>query len=401
MRAVATTFLVAALLWAPCAQAATAALPRPVTITFASQTPGLQLSGVLYLPASLPAPAVVIVSGTSGREGFQNWEIPWAERLQRAGYVALFEDSFTPRHLAFSQHWRLSAAARGRDALDAAAYLARAPFVRAGLVGGIGRSGGGSALLSAVVERAGQTRRLPLQMAVADYGYCQRPYGDWTGGTAMTRGANAVYRATVPLLILVGTNDTHVLAAACNSLALHALKAGAPVTLRTYPGAEHAFDTLYGDGTPAQQADVVNTIAGFIAEYLAPAPSGGPIHVTAAAFESHLSRNGGTIVVSMRGRGPHSVGGTAVLTQSAQNVAVRLNLSESASHAVAEIRQGSCALLYPEVAYRVGEVVNGAASGLVRNVQLAYLMNGHFAIVVGPSEAADAVSSCADIPRNS
>ena len=132
MRAVATTFLVAALLWAPDARAATAALPRPVTVTFASQTPGLQLSGILYLPASLPAPAVVIVSGTSGREGFQNWEIPWAERLQRAGYVALIEDSFTPRHLAFSQHWRLSAAARGQDALDAAAYLARAPFVRAG-----------------------------------------------------------------------------------------------------------------------------------------------------------------------------------------------------------------------------------------------------------------------------
>jgi dienelactone hydrolase len=394
--------LVAAVIWEPSARATAQALPHPASVTFASQTPRLRLSGILYRPVSLPAPAVVIVSGTSGREGFQNWEIPWAQRLQRAGYVALIEDSFTPRHLAFSQHWRLSAAARGHDALDAAAYLARAPFVRAGLVGGIGRSGGGSALLSAVVERAGQTRRLALKMAVADYGYCQRPYGDWTGGTAMTRPANAVYRAAVPLLITIGTFDSHVPAAACNALASSARKAGQPVTLRTYAGAEHAFDTLYGDGTPVQQADVVNTIAAFIAEYLAPAPSGIAIHVTPAAFQSHLSRKGGTIVVSMRpGSGPHVVAGTAVLTQRTQGVAVRLNLSEGTSRAVAEIRQGSCALLYPEVAYRVGEVVNGAASALLRNIQLSYLMNGHFAIVVRPSEGAGTIASCADIPRNS
>jgi len=399
---VAAASLVAVLCWVPCTRATAQSLPRPVPVTFASQTPGLQLSGILYQPASVPAPAVLIVSGTSGSEGFQNWEIPWAERLQRAGYVALIEDSFTPRHLAFSQHWRLSPATRGRDAVDAAAYLQQAPFVQAGQVGAIGRSGGGSALLSAVAARAGQVQSLPFSMAVADYGYCQRRYGDWTGWTAKTGASNGVYRAGVPLLILVGTRDTHVHAAACVALVSSARNAGAPVTLRTYPGAEHAFDTLYGDGTPAQQANVVNTIAGFIAEYLAPAPSGGPIQVTAADFESHLSRNGGTIVVSMRrGRGPRAVTGTAVLTQNGQNVAVRLNLSEGVSHAVAEIRQGSCALLYPEVAYHVGEVVNGAASGLVRNVQLAYLMNGHFAIVVGPSPASNTVSACADIPRNS
>jgi dienelactone hydrolase len=378
VRAVAATLLVAAVIWEPSARATAQALPHPASVTFASQTPRLRLSGILYRPVSLPAPAVVIVSGTSGREGFQNWEIPWAQRLQRAGYVALIEDSFTPRHLAFSQHWRLSAAARGHDALDAAAYL------------------------SAVVERAGQMRRLPLKMAVADYGYCQRSYGDWAGGTAMTRGANAVYRAAVPLLITIGTLDSHVPAAACNALASSARKAGQPVTLRTYAGAEHAFDTLYGDGTPVQQADVVNTIGTFIAEYLAPAPSGLAIHLTAAAFQSHLSRQGGTIVVSMRpGSGPHVVAGTAVLTQRTQGVAVQLNLSEGTSRAVAEIRQGSCALLYPEVAYRVGEVLNGAASAVLRNVQLSYLMNGHFAIVVRPGEGAGTIASCADIPRNS
>lgn len=63
------------------------------------------------------------MSGTSGVEGFQNWEIPWAQRLQSAGYVALIVDSFTSRHLTFAEHWKLGTAARGQDALDAGAFL--------------------------------------------------------------------------------------------------------------------------------------------------------------------------------------------------------------------------------------------------------------------------------------
>jgi len=374
---------------------------HPIPVVFASRTPGLQLSGILYRPASSPAPAILILSGTSGREGFQNWETPWAQRLQRAGYVALIVDSFTPRHLAFADHWRLSPQARGQDALDAAAFLGNASFVRAGAVGAIGRSGGGSALLSAIVERIGETRRAPFKMAAVDYGYCQLAYGDWLGGTAPTRAADAAYRTSIPTLITIGTLDSHVPVAACVALASNARKVGVNLTLRTYAGAEHAFDTLYGNGTPAQEAGVVNTIAGFIAEYVGPAPGGAPIHLNAAAFTSRLNPAGGSIVVSMRpGRGPSAVSGSAVLTQRAAGVAVVLHLSESASHAVAQIRQGSCAQLYPDVAYRLGDVVNGAGSAIVANVRLSYLMNGHFAIVVVPADSSGALSSCSDIPRN-
>jgi dienelactone hydrolase len=74
---------------------------------------------MLYRPgSSAPAPAIAIMSGTSGTEGFQNWEIRWAQRLQSAGYVALIVDSFTARRLTFAEHWKLGAAARGQDALD-------------------------------------------------------------------------------------------------------------------------------------------------------------------------------------------------------------------------------------------------------------------------------------------
>ena len=401
MRSVAIGLVLTLLVALPHASAAPTALSHPSPVFFASKLPGLRLSGVLYRPARSPAPAIVIVSGTSGREGFQNWEIPWAQRLQQAGYVALIVDSFTPRHLAFAQHWHLSRTARGQDALDAAAFLFREPFVRIGEIGAIGRSGGGSAVLSAIVERAGQPRRLPFKMAVSDYGYCQLAYGDWKGGTVATRSRNAVYRTSVPLLIAIGTSDTHVPVASCVALVSSARKAGVPVTLRTYAGAEHAFDTLYGNGTPVQQADIVNTIAAFIAEDLAPAPSGTPIHLNAAAFESRLNPAGGSLVMRMRpAMGATGFSGSAVMTQVSGGVTVEINLSEGAKRGVAGVRQGSCAQLYPEIAYRLGDVANGSASGLVPSVQLSYLMNGHFAVVVAPSANSTSYTSCGDIPRS-
>jgi dienelactone hydrolase len=380
------------------ALAAEAASSAPSHVTFPSTTPGLALSGVLYRPASsAPAPAIVIMSGTSGTEGFQNWEIPWAARLQAAGYVALIVDSFTARHLTFAEHWKLGAAARGQDALDAGAYLAHQPLVLPDKIGVIGRSGGGTAVLQAIVESASRVRPLPFKMAVADYGYCQDPYGAWTGGTTPGRPNNAVYRTAIPLLITIGTFDSHVPIASCRALVQNAKRNGVNVTLVTYTGAEHAFDALYGDGTPQQKASVVNTIAAFIAKYLAPAPSGTPIAVSPAFFASSANATGGRIVVSMQaGKGPGSASGSATV----DDVAVAINLSESSSRAVAEIRQGQCAQLYPYGEYHLGNVVNGTGSGMVRNVRLSYLMNGHFAIVVGATPGAKIPLSCADIPRN-
>ncbi len=330
------------------------------------------------------------MSGTSGREGFANWETPWALRLQRAGYVALIVDSFTPRGLAFSQHWRLSREARGRDALDAALFLAGQPFVIPGRVGVIGRSGGGSAVLAAVVAQDG--RPSPFKMAVADYGYCQLSYGSWNGGAT-------VYRTAVPLLITIGTADTHVPVASCVALAANARRSGEPVTLQTYASGEHAFDTLYGNGTPAQQADVINRIASFIETYVGRGSGGQPIHASAADFRSRGSVAGGTIVVRMRAVSSSGASGTATLTEQSDAIDVAINLAEGGAPAFAQIRQGSCTQLYPEVAYRIGTVINGSGSGRLQ-AKLADLMNGHSAIVVVRTPQSNAPISCADIPRN-
>ena len=382
--------------------AADAAPSSSIRVTFPSSTPGVELTGVLYRPeSSAPAPAIAIMSGTSGAEGFQNWEIPWALRLQSAGYVALIVDSFTARHLAFAEHWKLGPQARGQDAWDAGSFLARQSFVRKDEVGVIGRSGGGTAVLEAIVERADRVRPLPFKMAVADYGYCQDPYGAWKGGTSPVRRDTAVYRTSIPLLIAMGTFDSHVPVASCIALAENAKRVGMNVTLVTYPGAEHAFDALNGDGTPRQKASVVNTIAAFIARYLAQAPSSRPIVARATSFASRTSEAGGTIVVRMRARARTAgASGVATLTQTGHDVAVTINLSESASRAVAEIRQGQCTQPYPYGEYHLGDVIDGTGSGLVRNVRLSYLMNGHFAIVVGSRPGASVPIACADIPRN-
>jgi hypothetical protein len=229
-------------------------------------------------------------------------------------------------------------------------------------------------------------------MAVADYGYCQLSYGSWNGGAT-------VYRTAVPLLITIGTEDTHVPVASCVALAANARRAGEAVTLHTYAGAEHAFDTLYGNGTPAQQADVVNRIASFIVEYVGPGSNGQPIRVSAAEFRARATVAGGTIVVRMRALGSNGAAGTATLTQQSSAVNIAINLAEGTPPAYAQIRQGSCKQLYPEAAYRIGSVVDGSGSGNLRQ-KLADLMNGHFTIVVVPTPESNAPISCADIPRN-
>jgi dienelactone hydrolase len=378
-------------------------LPAGVTnVPFPASPPGLMLSGLLYRPASAaPAPTIVIMSGTSGRSGFPNWETPWAQRLQRAGYAAFVVDSFTGRGLPFSEHWRVQPSQRSQDALDAAAFLARQPYVRANEMGLIGRSGGGTAVLGVVAEQAGQTRSLPFKMAVADYGYCQDPYGNWPGGTSPASGPASDYRAAIPLLVTTGTNDDRVPAASCEALVASAQGVGSPVTLIVSAGAEHAFDALYGNATPQQRADVINAIAALIAADVAAAPAGTPISVTAADFSSHVGPNGAKLVIPMQPQsGPGSAPGRARLTVSASGTGVAINLEKSSSRAIAQIREGSCAQLSPNVAYNLGAVVDGIGSGTLPNVQLGGLMNGHFAIVVVASANAALPSACGDIPAN-
>ena len=243
-------------------------------VSFPSSQIGVTLRGELVTPrAGSTFPAVIISPGTAGIEGFSFWERPWARRLQQMGYASLIVDSYMARHSAWKDHWRIDARTmRARDLLDAQAYLGLQPFVRAGSIGLLGRSSGGTAILAAIVADTDPPAtpppfpldaRPPFSFAVADYGYCQLSYGAWPGGTPAP-SVSAAYRTQVPLLLQVGQLDTTVSAPACEALAASATAAGVPLELHVYPGAAHRFDAGAA-GVPASTVSAsVARISSFI-----------------------------------------------------------------------------------------------------------------------------------------
>ncbi|HMD02472.1 MAG TPA: dienelactone hydrolase family protein [Candidatus Baltobacteraceae bacterium] len=250
-------------------------------VSFPSSQAGTTLVGELTLPAGAKSSAAIIISpGTAGVEGFSFWERPWARRLHDLGYASLVVDSYTSRHSSWKNHWRIDArTTRARDLLDAQAYLAKQPYVRAGSIGLIGRSSGGSAIFATIVQEArapsapppfGLDVRPPFSVAVADYGYCQLAYGDWPGGTAAASSDASAYRTSVPLLVQVGANDKTVSAPACEALTNGARDAGSPVELTVYPGVGHRFDAGVVETPPATVRASVERIAAFLKAHLTP-----------------------------------------------------------------------------------------------------------------------------------
>lgn len=235
-------------------------------VTFPSSQDGTTLTGELTVPRiGAPVPAVIISPGTAGIEGFSFWERPWARRLLDLGYASLIVDSYMSRHSSWKNHWRIDArTVKARDLLDAQTYLAAQPFARAGSIGLLGRSSGGTAVLAAIVQGS---KPPPFAVAVADYGYCQLGYGAWPGGTP-SPSASIAYRTRVPLLIQVGANDTTVSAAACRALVASARDAGVNIDLVVYPNVGHRFDAGVAETPAATVQASVQRITAFIEAHL-------------------------------------------------------------------------------------------------------------------------------------
>ena len=170
------------------------------------------------------------------------------------------------RHSSWKNHWRIDPrTVKSRDLLDAQTYLAAQSFARAGSIGLLGRSSGGTAILAAIVDNV----HAPFAVAVADYGYCQLAYGAWPGGTPAP-SASIAYRTNVPLLIQVGANDTTVSPAACKALVASAHDAGVPIELVVYPNVGHRFDAGVIETPPATVQASVQRITAFIEAHLPP-----------------------------------------------------------------------------------------------------------------------------------
>jgi dienelactone hydrolase len=141
------------------------------------------------------------------------------------GYVALFVDDFAMRGL--KQTCLVDFPGGPADAYGGLAYVAGLPYVDKARIGAVGYSQGGDTALRLAVPRL--TRGLArLQgaefRAVAAY---YPPCGN-LGRT----------RLTLPVLILVGADDTVTPARTCAALA----EGQTNIRLTVYPGAGHVFD---------------------------------------------------------------------------------------------------------------------------------------------------------------
>jgi len=208
---------------------------------FAAQAPGR-------------APAIVLLHGCGGpyRQAARRPSARlavYAKWLNGQGIHALVTDSLTPRGevelcTQKSGTRTVTQVQRRRDALGALQWLAERGDVDPTRLGLLGWSHGGSAVLAATHSDEREVRAAPVapSLAVAFYPGC-------------AGALKAGYRASAPLLLLVGEADDWTPAGPCRELA--AASTGARVAFESYAGAFHGFD-----GTPPvrHRLDVPNGV---------------------------------------------------------------------------------------------------------------------------------------------
>jgi dienelactone hydrolase len=194
-----------------------------------------------------PFPAVVLMHDCSGL-GPRGGASPrrWAKKLVEWGYVVAIPDSFSTRGFpdgvctaASPDRNAVGPMFRVRDAYDTLRHVRTLPYVDGNRVGVMGGSHGGATTLATLSEGAADTpamsqaKREGFRAGIALYPGCSigRPRFD-------TR-----YKAIAPVLILAGELDDWTPAEPCRRLAEVAAKEGAPVRIKVYPGAHHAFDS--------------------------------------------------------------------------------------------------------------------------------------------------------------
>jgi dienelactone hydrolase len=219
----------------------------------------------LYLPASIPPTAAVVVLHRCGGVGRHYRQ--WARRLADWGYAALLIDSFRPR--GFSEICNngelVPPEVQARDAFDGAAYLRHMQSVQAKPIGLIGFSHGGWAVLKAVL--GGLVRRPdepPFAAAVAYYPGCD------------PRDPPA-HPLETDTLILIGDADDWTPVAHCTRWREAVRTDGHAMQMTVYPGARHGFDAPLGlhdyaghyvGQDPAALATSLTEVRGFFAARL-------------------------------------------------------------------------------------------------------------------------------------
>lgn len=200
---------------------------------------GSTLKATLFRPDGQgPFPAVIGLHGCDGLFNpsgkLSSRYRDWAERLNKAGYVVLYPDSYSSRGLGPQCRTRPAPVRTDRervaDAVAARGWLQSQAFVRPDRVSLIGWSNGGISVLWAVRPRAGLADGKPdFRAAVAFYPGCRRL--DTTAWSARVR-----------TLILIGSADDQASARGCEQMVAGARGRSARAAIVIYPGAYHDFD---------------------------------------------------------------------------------------------------------------------------------------------------------------
>lgn len=251
--------------------------PRTVQVTGAG---GTALPSYLWRTEGT-APAVVMMHGRQGAYStaangsftaatLSGRHALWGRRLARWGYHALLPDGFGPRGYpqGFPRgSYRNRPAAvseqtvRPLDALGAAEWLGQQPWVACDAAGprlaALGWSNGAMALL--VAAKPGLAPGLtPFRGFVCLYPGC-----------AM-RAVAGPYRPEAPLLLLLAEQDEEVEVQPCLDLHARVVNGTGPVTVHSYPGATHSFDSPALDRRAVRanrvaSADASRRVAAFLA----------------------------------------------------------------------------------------------------------------------------------------
>jgi dienelactone hydrolase len=194
------------------------------------------LAGDLRLPkANEKNPVVILLHSGAGLGGATDAVADWVRILNEAGIATFTVDSFTARGiLSLADAGRLNSLVRVVDAYRALELLSKHRLIDPDKIVVMGGSHGGTPALYTSVIRFQKSHGNPdLRFAahIVFYGLCATTYHD-----------DDVLDQR-PLLVLHGTADNAVSAAACRDYAARLAKAGNNVRFIEYPDAYHRFDS--------------------------------------------------------------------------------------------------------------------------------------------------------------
>ncbi|MBU7589809.1 MAG: dienelactone hydrolase family protein [Sphingopyxis terrae] len=239
-------------------------------VEFPSRDGKTMIKGYVFKADNAPAqsPAVVMMHGRAGAYSslakgkydaatLASRHRAWGRLLARSGYVALMVDDFGP--LGYPTGFRAGTykdrpaevnevTYRPLHAYGALRYLQQRADVAGTRVALLGWSNGASATLAAMADdKPGDMRRIGFRVGIALYPGCG----------LKRRFDKQGYRPYAPVRVFIGTADEEVSPASCEKLVARSRDKGGDITLTSFKGATHGYDTP----TESRQSVAANAAA--------------------------------------------------------------------------------------------------------------------------------------------